>query len=707
VTFDPGAGKTIGEASKDRSADALRNLDTARAIEAGITGATQALVEATGGTIGGLNLFADAGNRNGIRVGQVTAGGLTGVQSFENNEAGAQQAIEAGIRIALKALDTPFSSLDKFIAANVDNKPVDELAGDIEKLAALFKGIEELDDKAQSAVDGFAAKMIEAGRPVDDIIEKSQKLAAVYESTREPVDQFAQRARDVNEAIAPLIADFKELGQATQDLEKIQREALDRVGKDRNDLSRQQLLGVVNPLLAQVEAQAKAFAAERKGAEEAKNLGAPVDLALLAAAQRAQVLAPFNLEARAAALTDPASAQLRAVADAQIRELEALGAAIAAGLATQEDLFRLQTVQAGDRAATLKALPQEDQLRLAGSPEFEAFSNISGRVGIHLTAIVSEFDRFEAGLENFRSALAEQVSAGKALVADFDRALLFFVGRGTPGSALKDLRATFTDLVERAVGGDRTARENLVEVGTRLRDKTLSDNASSLAGQADLDLVEAGIARVRAVVAGEVSEAERQLSVLEESRDIQRQMRDLLAAPDFDPVRFEKLAAGLPDSDPLRGLALELAALKAQQSGIAGRAADLIAGTDPEALFARLLAPANDAAAPAAAIAGGAPSISLAAGDYRPLLAPTNDGTIPFLAASALPASAPSAPALANPATANALDDDIVAELATIADRLGEILAVLRGQRGDHVKQTDKLSGQLGQLASNQVRRSL
>ncbi|MGE0407983.1 MAG: hypothetical protein AB7P23_01825 [Amphiplicatus sp.] len=606
VYFDPATGVIGGEASKDRSEESLRNLDAAKSIAAGISDAVTAIVGATGGRIAdkASTAFWDnlvnvaVGSVRGVEIGyQGVAGEQAEARQFENSEAGAQAAAEYGIRLALKALDTPFEALDRFIAKNVDTAPIEQFANDIETLANFFKAIDELSDKAKTAVEGYVNAAIAAGRDVSKTAEQAQKLAAIFEATRAPVDIFAQRTRDLKEAIEPLIADMKSLGQSTADLEAIQREALDQIGKDRNDLSRQLYLGVENPLLAQAEAFIKEASLARAGAEEAKAGGAPVDLALLFEAERAQALAPFNLAARVGSVADPAAQTLRATAEAQLKEIEALQALIAAGFATSSDLFRLQTAQAGERANVLRSLPEADQLRLAGSDEFQAFTDISGRIGILLTSILTEFERFEDGLDDFRQNLQNRIESGKRLVADYDTALFSFAGRGTPGTHLKDLRQQFDDAVTRALSGDEASRSSLVDLGTRLREKTLEVNASSIAAQQDLKRVEAGITQVRDVVAGEVSDAEKELALLEESVEIQREMRDLLARETFDPAEFARLAEGLPGSDPLRALALELAGLKQDEAGIKERAAALIANTPPDEVYERLalLDPAHDA----------------------------------------------------------------------------------------------------------------
>lgn len=687
VVVDPVTGRFIGAGQKDESAASNRNAGVAQEIGRSVGETVAALLKATGGTVGGLLINTRAGDRDGIAIGaQGVAGEIVGAKTFKNDEAGAKAAYEAGVRLALSRLDTPFDEIDRFVARALEQKlPIEEIGGGVEKLAGLFKGLDELSKDAGVAVRSAVGALLDAGESAATASEAGVAVAAAFAGTREPVDAYAQRTRDLVKTLQPVIDKLAGLGKSTDAVIDAQKRALDAIGKDRNDQSRAELLSVVNPLQNQVEALIKTAESARKGAEEARIAGAPVDLQLLGAAQRAQAEALFNFDARRRALGDPALTRLAEVVERQTKERAALDAAIKAGLLEARQRDQLDAIQAGERVAAAKGLSAEDQLRLLNAPEYQAFTTLGGRIGLLSESLVKSFERLDAGLNDWQQSLRDQVQKSRATTGEFDRVLAGFETAGTPGQRLADLRTQFEALKQRAIAGDDSARASVLDVGVKLRERIFREGGSSAQAQIDARGVEAGLRDVRAVVAGEGDRAQRQLDEAVETNRILAEIRDGLAsAAGLDPSRLATLAAGLPLSEDLRGIALELSRLQAERAGLESAVAGRLSGVDFEALTRKA---ANDALA----------------GVYTPR-ADAASNVYAFPAPSAALSPTPSA---APAAAAGALDDDIFGALQTVIGLLSVVVEHMRARDVQSPKDVDRLAGLLTTMNNTLQKRAI
>ncbi len=440
----------------------------------------------------------------------------------------------------------------------------------------------------------FAQAMATAGEAPEGIVESVQTYRAALERVKEPVDEFAQRTRDMTELFDPLIAKFESLGLSTADLEKALRERIDDIAEDRNRRTREQDLAVNNPLLGQVESLIRNQDRETSGAREAAQAGGNVDLGLLERVQRDQVLALFNLDERVRSAADPAAGSLLNIADRQSQELSALRAAIDAGRASLDDLARLEFVQGAERAEAFRSLSDEDQARLAGSDALKEFESISGKIGSNFTILNDQLEDFDRNLGDVTDSLRESISVGQRQVDDFNRAINLFDVNGTPNQRLDNLRVQFGDLVERALAGDGAARDSVIQVGDELRRRSLEINASGPQGQADEALVRQGLIQVRDAVADEVSLNQRQLEAAERTADGVEALIAVIADRGVNASDLRAAAQDFSADFDIRDTALALADLLDQRAGAADASAAALAAASPSQVFASLGAPSND-----------------------------------------------------------------------------------------------------------------
>lgn len=468
---------------------------------------------------------------------------------------------------------------------------------------------------SRGALDGpaelvAAAKALAAsGKEIDDVVSRLATLKDVLKDPTEIIDPLKAQ-------IDALVDAFEGLDVTTGELKAAFDGAIDKLAaRTREALSREILAGE-NPLLVQIQDLLKAQAAQRSAIADLGAKGGNVDSSLVDEFQRRQILNQFNIADRLAQATDPLKFSFDQFLKGQAQELAALTAAVDGIRIRQSDVDALQRAQGAERSQFFSQLSEQDLLKLGGQAGLldlvEAFG---GRIAVVLTQINDEFRRqieeYDQTLDQLRtrvSTLAGQRQSFDAALFSIDRD--FFAG--TPGQQVDSLRATVADLRQRALTGtdeDKAfAREQLPGVVQSLLQGSERLSGRGLQFQNDLAFGKSALETVRAQIADEEALAQRQLDTLIASRDIQEDMRDLLAQQTLDRTAFAALVGRLDPSNPLAALSADLLSLTAAQAEQNADAAAALAAITPSSigLTAPVLQPSDPA--PSSALATSAAS---------------------------------------------------------------------------------------------------
>ena len=228
--FDPISGRIIGTGQKDNSAGARQNLEIAKAISGGVSDAVGALADLIGSDLAKL-INVEVGNRTGITIGlQGSQGQILNSKSFANDEAGAQAAIEAGIRLALQNLQG---------------------------------GNEALRETAKA--------LAASNTPLQEIADTLSNVARLTELAEEPLSEYQQRIKEINEVFADAIESVKGVTKAEQELIQARDRALAKVTTDFNKAIQDDISQYLTGPTDQLE---KLLQAQKERLEEAQKLGA-------------------------------------------------------------------------------------------------------------------------------------------------------------------------------------------------------------------------------------------------------------------------------------------------------------------------------------------------------------------------------------------------------------------------------------------------
>ena len=522
VALDTGA--SLGSFAKNNNAENIKTRDQIIAEAQAFANALKDL----GLSFGGANLFVQAGSRDGISV---ESGGVTR-RFAKDDAAGAAQG--AG----------------ELIAKNI-------AGGDADLRA-------------------FVSALADAKKPLNDIIDSATRFKQVLDANAEPLTATEQRLKDLKETVGTLIDEQKALGLETQRLSDVYKNAVQKIADDINTANRKAIDQTENPRLAAIEELLKQQAADRKDAAAVTAAGGNVDAGLQADAQRRQILAQFNIADRLAQGSNAAAFQVTQFLKNQANELAALKRAVdqSGGLVTNADVVALQQAQAAELTTFFNALPDADKLKLGGLggilDQVEVFG---GRLQVVLTQINDELRKQGEVLERTLDDLRTQAATRSAERDAFDRAIAQ-TDRAAPGTNPEnDLirrRAEIDDLKRRALSEDeatrKLAREQLPQAVSDFLSGTESVAGRGLAFEEARQFGREALTTVRARIDTEQTAAERQIRILEESRDLQAKLVAILGEPSIDRQKLIGVAAGLDPGNALSPLLFEFLRLQQQQT---------------------------------------------------------------------------------------------------------------------------------------------
>lgn len=585
----------------------------------------------TGGTIGGLagSFFGPIGAAIGSFLGQalgsiigpqpsdqgavagMDASGklvsMTGGKRTAETEGAARTAAEkiAEGQELLKTMGATLgATVDKLIIGTRDQSRF-SLTGDardiqsgtvgdpedliMDALAAVLKKA-AFDDPIMQAV---ASAMTGANRSFEDTIEVLGTLADILPDTEEPLTQWGEALKRLNETFADLREQTNGLAEASLAAAEAQSRA--RLRDDFNKSIADELLQAENPLQAQMKALLKTqtdraadaaalggnmadvlalnsielkkfiesaagsadafgnltaeFAKLREAAIAAGQDVAAMDTAFAAA--RNQIIESFD-EATSDAinqLTNPTLASLEDLLDGQRARLEQ-AKAIGANLVAVERLNAIETQKFFENLS-------DDQRRQLGD-YLGIIEDFTGKIAVTLQKLGDELSARIDDLDARREELLDRAGRYRDLaggLSDTRQTIMDRYGDMTPMAGLEALRSRFGALAADARTGNESAMAALPQVASQLIDLSRSLYGSTKSFRNDFDLVTSVLDEVSGVATGQADAADSQAQTLLEQRDLLIGIRDALSAPD-PALEFLQQQVSLLDTN--NGLIAEL-----------------------------------------------------------------------------------------------------------------------------------------------------
>jgi len=373
IVIDPTTGRVLGTGTKDQSAESLQNLEISKAVGENISSGVGSVLDIIGGELRNRasTAFRDdlinvaAGSRDGIQIGNQGVGGtIANRQNFENTEAGAAAAVEAGIKLALTGAD---------------------IKGGNKDLAAL------------------AQALAAADAPIEDIVETLGSLKSVLDFDAAPVSEFRQALDTVADAFDRARAGAGQLTGSLSGLAAQERKAIQAVGSAFDRSIERQLLELTSPLEAAAQELVKQQTARLQDAKD-------INAALKAAGDSNEAAA----QARLAAVSELNSAEWQQFVQEASESPEAFKAA-AEALQALSDKSGEFGVSAGALAASLESARQSLASELDKSLDRQLLELEKPQVAAALDLIQAQGDRFEQVRAVSKDAADEQDRLSKAV----------------------------------------------------------------------------------------------------------------------------------------------------------------------------------------------------------------------------------------------------------------------------------------------------
>lgn len=415
-----------------------------------------------------------------------------------------------------------------------------------------------------------ASAMSAAGRGFQDTIEVLGTLADILPDTTEPLSEWGEALKRLNETFADLREQTNGLAEAS--LAAAEAQAKARLREEFDKSIADQLLEAQSPLQAQMKEllktqttraadaaalggnladvlalnaiELKQFIQDAAGTadafgklnEEFANLreaaiAAGQDVAAMDAAfnaARQQIVASFDEETADAIrqLTNPTLAALEDLLNnqrARIEQARAIGANLVA-------VQRLNALETQKFFANLSS----DQRRQLGD-YLGIIEDFTGKIAVTLQQLGDELSSRIDDLETRRQDLLDTANRFRNLatgITDTRQSIMDRYGDLTPAATLEQLRSRFGALTEDARLGNESAIAALPQVATQLIELSRSLYGSTKAFRTDYDLVTSVLDEVGGIATDRADTAESQAQTLLEQRDLLIGIRDALASPD-------------------------------------------------------------------------------------------------------------------------------------------------------------------------------
>lgn len=433
---------------------------------------------------------------------------------------------------------------------------------------------------ASPALQGVADAMLGAGRSFEDTIEVLGKLSDILPDTTEPLSQWGEALKSLNETFEDLRKSTQ--GAASATLDAAEAQAKGALRDDFNEAISDALMQAREPLkkqfgeLLDTQMERVADAAALGGnladvlalnTEELKDF-------IESAATNADVFSDLNeqfaeLRAEAAALGSDVAALDEAFAKARqsivdsfdddiSSELDRLSNPTLATLKQMLDGQKARLDQAkalGANIAAVERLNAIEQQRFfegLSDDQFAALGDylgiiedFSGRIGVTLLRLRDELDDEISSFDERRATLERQEStwrsAAEALL-ELRGDLMDRYSDLSPQQSLDELRQRFGRLTEDARGGNESAIAALPQVAQQLIDRSRELFGSTRDFRNDFEGVTRVLDEIGNLGIGKADGLLSQMETLEQQRDLLIEIRDLISMANPEP---EALAEAL------------------------------------------------------------------------------------------------------------------------------------------------------------------
>lgn len=205
----------------------------------------KAFADALGATlIRGVQLQVDAGKKSIVTTLKDAAGNILGTAKSGKED------VEGAINAALKlVIDKAFSGGNQTLKDFANSALA---AGrSIEEVIAVLQVLKEASATGVKALSDYALVAAKAGRSADQIVQGVQALSAVYDLTKPQLSEIAQQIKNIDDAINPVIADLKSLGQSFAEVARIGKDAGIALGRSFLDGIRELNIDLQNTVFGQ------------------------------------------------------------------------------------------------------------------------------------------------------------------------------------------------------------------------------------------------------------------------------------------------------------------------------------------------------------------------------------------------------------------------------------------------------------------------
>lgn len=182
--------------------------------------------DALGTTVSrGISLQVEAGKKNITTTLRDASGRVLGSSTSGKDDV--EGAFEAALKLVIdKAFSGGNQTLKDFASSAL-------AAGrSIDEVISVLRVLNDVSKSGQKALSDYALVAAKAGRSSEQIVQGVQALANVYALTEKPLSEIAQQLKNIDDAVDPVIADLKSLGQSFAEIASIGDAAAKALGEN-------------------------------------------------------------------------------------------------------------------------------------------------------------------------------------------------------------------------------------------------------------------------------------------------------------------------------------------------------------------------------------------------------------------------------------------------------------------------------------------
>ena len=238
------ASGTISATKNSKKEGGARN-ERRDAILSSVSEAAKALADALGATVTrGFQLQVEAGKKSIVTTLRDQFGNVVGKTTSGKEDV--QGAFNAALKLVI---DKAFSGGNQTLRDFANSALA---AGQsLESVISVLQVLKQASETGVKALADYALAAARAGRSADQIAEGVNALNAVYDLAKEPLSDIAQQIKNIDDAINPVIADLRSLGQSFAEVAKIGKDAGIALGRNFLDSIKELNLDLQNTVFGQ------------------------------------------------------------------------------------------------------------------------------------------------------------------------------------------------------------------------------------------------------------------------------------------------------------------------------------------------------------------------------------------------------------------------------------------------------------------------